>query len=73
MKPSDIEFFRPADVAEIMGWTESTLANYRTNGGGPPYTKVRNRVLYSKVEFYRWIKEQNRAKKAERKARKAVA
>ena len=59
------DYLRPAQIGEIMGWSLNTLANYRSRGEGPPYVKVRNRVLYPLSELDRWIVEQ--AKKSENK------
>ena len=59
------EYLRPAQVGEIIGWTLSTLANYRCSGDGPPYVKVRNRVLYPADDLDRWIADQ--ADKSENK------
>ena len=59
------DYLRPAQVGEIMGWSLNTLANYRSRGEGPPYVKVRNRVLYPVVDLDRWIAEQ--AQKSENK------
>ena len=58
-------YLRPAQVGEIMGWSLNTLANYRSRGEGPPYVKVRNRVLYPTDDLDRWIADQ--AKKSENK------
>ena len=52
---TDVEYFRPSDIAELMRWSESHLANLRCHNEGPPFIKVRKRVLYSKVDFYRWL------------------
>lgn len=62
---SAIDYLRPAQVGEIMGWSLNTLANYRSRGEGPPYVKVRNRVLYPADDLDRWIAEQ--AKKSDNK------
>ena len=51
-------YLRPAQVGEIMGWSLSTLANYRSRGEGPPYIKVRNRVLLPGDDLDRWIADQ---------------
>ena len=53
------DYLRPAQVGEIMGWSQNTLANYRSRGEGPPYVKVRNRVLYPADELDRWIADQS--------------
>lgn len=60
------EYLRPAQVGEIIGWTLFTLANYRCSGDGPPYVKVRNRVLYPADELARWIEQQSGARDNEK-------
>ena len=70
---TDVEYFRPSDVAELMRWSEKTLANYRWAGIGPPWIKVNNRILYPKVDLYRWLKEKHREQKAARDAKRRAA
>lgn len=41
---ADIEYFKPNDIAELMRWSQSHLANLRCRDEGPPFIKVRNRV-----------------------------
>lgn len=50
-------YLRPAQVGGIMGWSINTLACYRSRGEGPPYMKVRNRVLYPSNELSSWIED----------------
>ena len=49
------DYLRPVQVSEIMGWTLNTLACYRSRGEGPPFVKVRNRVLYPAKALDVWI------------------
>lgn len=52
-------YLRPETVAEIMGYTKQTLATYRSRGhGGPPWIKVRSRILYPVKDFKKWIKDE---------------
>lgn len=60
------DYLRPAQVGEIMGWSLNTLANYRSRGEGPPYVKVRNRVLYPSAELARWIEVEDRRRHNEK-------
>jgi len=55
------DYLRPLQVAEIMGWSVNTLACYRSRGEGPPFVKVRNRVLYQADQLDTWILENNKA------------
>jgi predicted DNA-binding transcriptional regulator AlpA len=45
---------RPAEVAEVLGVSERTLANWRCASAGPSYVKAGGRVGYreSAVEEY---------------------
>lgn len=61
------DYLRPAQVGEIMGWRVNTLACYRSRDEGPPFVKVRNRVLYPSDGLARWIAEQG-AKRQNKKA-----
>ncbi len=59
------DYLRPGQVAEMLGWTETTLRTYRVRGGSPPFIKVRNRVLYPAEGLARWIADE--AKKSDNK------
>lgn len=54
------DYLRPNQVGKIMGWSVNTLACYRSRGEGPPYVKVRNRVLYPSNGLARWIANQSK-------------
>jgi hypothetical protein len=34
--------------------TEKTLANWRSQGDGPPYTKIGGRVMYRLADVIKW-------------------
>lgn len=53
------DYLRPAQVGEILGWSVNTLACYRSRDEGPPYVKVRNRILYPAEALARWIADQS--------------
>jgi DNA-binding transcriptional MerR regulator len=56
----------PAEVAELIGVTEGTLAHWRTSGlRGPNYVKVGGRVRYRRVTVEHWIEAQERASTTE--------
>ena len=52
------QFFTPDDVKKIYDIAKSTLANWRNKKTGPPYVKLRNRVLYPAVELREWFESQ---------------
>lgn len=46
--------------------TAKTLANWRSQGKGPPYRKVGNRPLYPRLGFMNWLADQEVAHGLER-------
>ncbi len=56
--PDDYPFFTPHDLVDRYGGkvTLRTLANWRSSGMSPPYTKVGGRVLYPKEQLLEWEK-----------------
>lgn len=52
------DYLTPAKVSERWGGriTVRTLNNWRTNGQGPPFTKIGGAVLYRADELDRWEK-----------------
>lgn len=54
----DIEqLLTPKQVAEAIGKTEGTLANYRTEGTGPEFVKVGRAVRYREADVQAWIRD----------------
>lgn len=47
-------------VAEILGLSPATLAQWRSQGKGPPYTKIGNRIVYRITSVYWWLEQQER-------------
>lgn len=49
-------YLTPAEVSERYGHTvsERTLANWRSRGDGPPYTKIGGKVLYPVEQLAAW-------------------
>lgn len=45
----------PQQAAEWTGFAESTLATWRSRGGGPPFRKVGRMIRYSTEELDRFI------------------
>lgn len=54
--PSESMFFTPRDLVERYQGkiTLRTLANWRSTGVSPPYTKVGGRILYPKDKLLEW-------------------
>jgi hypothetical protein len=50
----------PAETAVRLHTKESTLANWRSHGIGPPYLKL-GRILYPEVELERWLESRLRS------------
>ncbi len=45
-----------AETAAVLGgFQTSTLTRWRTNGEGPPYVKIGNRVLYRETDLIAWL------------------
>lgn len=56
MKVTEKKFLSPADVSELFGFTEKTLANFRWARKGPAYLKLGNKkVLYQMKDIEKWI------------------
>jgi len=50
------ELMTPKALAEYLGVAEQTLANWRSQGGGPTYTKIGGRIRYQKGDVQAWLK-----------------
>lgn len=48
------------EAAEYMGISERTLEKYRVVGGGPPYMKIFNRVVYDTRDLDDWMESKRR-------------
>lgn len=48
------------EAAEYMGISERTLEKYRVAGGGPPYMKIFNRVVYDTKDLDDWMESKRR-------------
>jgi hypothetical protein len=46
-----------AEVADYTGFAPATLRNWRSRGGGPPFTGRRNGVRYAWADVDRWMAE----------------
>jgi predicted site-specific integrase-resolvase len=49
----------PAQVSDRIGFKQSTLANWRSQGKGPAYITVGTRVRYDEVAVANWQENQS--------------
>lgn len=47
----------PKNAAEYIDTTEATLAKWRYEGMGPPYLKIRGKVLYRVASLESYLRE----------------
>ncbi len=59
---NDEEYLTPDEVVQRYKNTinKRTLANWRSSGEGPKYTKIGGRVLYPLLELINWEKKRTR-------------
>ena len=48
----------PAEVAERLGVSPATLANWRSAGRGPAYLRIGGRVVYPEKAIEQWLEAQ---------------
>src|SRR5438105_619220 len=48
----------PEELAQNLGLSPATLADWRSQGRGPAYLKAGRRIWYPKVHVERWIQSQ---------------
>lgn len=51
----DHEYLLSTEAAELRRCRPQTLRRERWRGGGPPYLKVNNRILYPRAELLAWL------------------
>lgn len=49
--PNVAELLTPEQVAEALGTTTKTLANWRSRRTGPSYVRIAGRVYYSRAAY----------------------
>lgn len=47
-------------ACELLKISEKTLANWRSSGEGPPFTKVGKRVLYPSDLLEQWLNQRTK-------------
>ncbi|MEO9572426.1 MAG: helix-turn-helix domain-containing protein [Roseobacter sp.] len=60
-----IRYLTPVDLSDLIKVPEGTIANWRCQGSGPPYTKIGKRVRYSEADVIKWINAKYRDPAAE--------
>ncbi len=56
----ELEFLTPVELAQLIKLPTQTLANWRSQGSGPPYTKVGNSVRYVVSDVKAWSTAERR-------------
>ena len=56
VKEDEKLFFTPDELSERYGFkiTTRTLANWRSAGVSPPFTKIGGRILYPAKQLFEW-------------------
>lgn len=54
-EPMPVYAMSTADAAAFVGLSVKTLANLRSEGSGPPFTKVGGKVIYRTRDLKDWI------------------
>ena len=53
-------YLGPDDAARYLGLSPRTLQRMRVTGEGPPYAKVRRRVIYDRLDLDDWTAKRKR-------------
>jgi hypothetical protein len=48
-------YLTPREVAQFYGFSEGTLSNMRSRRVGPPFVKMRKKVLYPVEQLEYWL------------------
>lgn len=49
------KYISDKELAGVIGLSRYTLQRYRCEGGGPPFIKLKSRVLYDVVKATAWL------------------
>jgi Helix-turn-helix domain len=60
-------------AAEHLGIPERSLSSSRVRGGGPPYYKIGQRVVYDSAELDAWLAARRRSSTSDHGPKSAVA
>lgn len=53
-----IDSFKPEELAQELGSTTGTLANWRSTGKGPKFVRIAGRIHYMRKDVEKWIESQ---------------
>ena len=53
-------YLGPEEAAQYLGLSPKTLQRMRVTGEGPPYVKVRRRVIYDRLDLDDWAAKRKR-------------
>lgn len=53
-----IDSFKPEELAQELGSTTGTLANWRSTGKGPKFVRIAGRIHYMRTDVEKWIESQ---------------
>jgi excisionase family DNA binding protein len=53
-----VQVWKAEEVGEMLGLSTQTLAKWRSEGRGPTYIKVGDRVRYSETDVQAWLDSQ---------------
>ena len=59
--PPAVPRFTAPELAELLGLTIYTLQRYRSEGSGPAYEKIGNRIFYRHDVVEQWRQSQGRS------------
>jgi hypothetical protein len=60
MRDDDDDYLRTPAAAKVIHKSESSLEKWRVTGGGPPYSKVGNTVLYRRGDLRDYVRKRLR-------------
>ena len=62
----NLRMLRADAAAELLGISKATLAKWRVQGDGPPYSKAGRCVLYEHSDLVAWVNSRRRANTSQR-------
>lgn len=57
LEPLNTPFMSVSEAAEYIGVSQSLLNKLRVEGGGPAYSKIARRIVYSANDIVGWLNE----------------
>lgn len=62
-------FITARELAAMLGVSEGTLANWRTDGGGPQFVRVGRAIRYRAADVEQWIADRTSENTTEARSR----